>query len=121
MKSYKELEVWQRAIELVTDIYAVSRTFPAAEKYGLTSQMQRAATSVPANIAEGWGRGSRKEYLQFLKIARGSLMELQTHIVIVKALGYTAIPNDERLEKKVESVAMMLNKLISRLNQSMTP
>ncbi|OFW39443.1 MAG: four helix bundle protein [Acidobacteria bacterium RIFCSPLOWO2_12_FULL_60_22] len=121
MKSYKELEVWQRAIELVTDIYAVSRGFPPSERYGLASQMQRAATSVPANIAEGWGRGSRKEYLQFLKIARGSLMELETHIVVANALGYISNPDVQRIEKKLESVAMMLNRLISRLNQPVTP
>ena len=121
MKSYKELEVWQRAIELVTDIYAVSRRFPPVERYGLAAQMQRAATSVPANIAEGWGRGSRKECLQFLKIARGSLMELETHIVVAERLDYISNPDVQRIVKNLESVGMMLNKLISRLNQPRTP
>ncbi|MBI4443547.1 MAG: four helix bundle protein [Acidobacteria bacterium] len=83
MKSYKEPEVWQRAIGLVKQVYEARRTFPPSEKYGHASQVQRAATSIPANIAEGWGRGSTKEYIQFLRIARGSVMELETHLEAV--------------------------------------
>jgi four helix bundle protein len=115
MKSYKELEVWQKAVALVKDAYTATRTFPAVERYGHTAQIQRAATSVPANIAEGWGRGSRKEYIQFLPIARGSLMELETHLIIARDLSYLSEPQFTNLQKKLESVAMMLNRLISRL------
>lgn len=79
MKSYKELEVWNKAVDLVMEVYKLTKDFPPEEKFALTSQMQRAAVSIPANIAEGWGRGSTKEYIQFILIARGSLMELETH------------------------------------------
>lgn len=80
MKDYKELEVWQKAVSLATSMYEVTKTFPDTEKFGFTNQIRRAAISVPANIAEGWGRGSTKEYVQFLLVARGSLLELiRTH------------------------------------------
>lgn len=86
MESYKELVVWQKAIELVTDIYEVTKSFPQEERYGLIAQIQRAAISVPANIAEGWGRGSTKEYL--LRVSRGSLAELETHLIISYKLDF---------------------------------
>jgi four helix bundle protein len=118
MKSYKELEVWQQAIELVTQTYAVTRRLPDSERFGLCSQMQRAATSVPANIAEGWGRGSRREYMQFLKVARGSLMELETHIFVAGKLSCLPPDTSQHIEQQVRRVGMMLNKLLSRLNES---
>ena len=86
MESYKELAVWQKAIELVTDIYEVTKSFPQEES--LIAQIQRAAISVPANIAEGWGRGSTKEYLQYLRVSRGSLAELETHLIISYKLDF---------------------------------
>ena len=116
MKTYKELEVWQRSIQLVARVYELSRSLPASERYGLTSQIQRAAASVPANIAEGWGRGSRREFLQFLKIARGSLMELDTHIVVARTLAYISAEQEKRIAGELDRVAMMLNKPISRLS-----
>ncbi len=79
MKTYKELKVWQRVVDLVTLIYQMTKSFPGEERYGLTAQMRRAAVSIPSNIAEGWGRHSTKEYIRFLVVARGSLMELETH------------------------------------------
>jgi four helix bundle protein len=84
LKSYRELIVWQKAVELVVESYRATAGFPMAEAYGLTSQIRRAATSIPANIAEGYGRGSRKEYLQFLIVAQGSLKELETHFIIAE-------------------------------------
>jgi four helix bundle protein len=82
MKSYKELKVWQKAVDLVTAVYSISRSFPRTEMYGLTSQVRRASVSIPSNIAEGWGRNSAKEYIQFLTTARGSLLELETQLLI---------------------------------------
>jgi four helix bundle protein len=88
MKSFRELLVWQKGIEVVTRVYAVTGRFPKAETYGLTDQARRAAVSIPANIAEGYGRQSTQDYIRFLLIARGSLYELQTHMEIAGRLGY---------------------------------
>jgi len=82
IESFKDLIVWQKGIELVNEIYKVTKHFPKEELYGLTSQIRRAAISIPANIAEGWGRGTTKNYIQFLEISRGSLYELETLIII---------------------------------------
>jgi four helix bundle protein len=119
MKSYKELDVWQKAVSLAIDIYKIAEKLPHSEKFGLASQIQRAATSVPANIAEGWGRGSTKEYIQFLHIARGSLLELETHIIITQKLDY--ISNDQLNEicGSIEGIAKMLNRLINTLKMKL--
>ena len=93
MENYKELKVWQKSVSLCIELYGIVKKFPENERYGLITQIQRASTSVPANIAEGWGRGSTKEYIQFLHIARGSLMELETHLIIAQKLGYIDIVN----------------------------
>jgi len=84
VESFKDLFVWQKGIELVNDIYKLTKQFPKDEVYGLTSQIRRAAISIPANIAEGCGRGTTKNYIQFLEISRGSLLELETLIIIAK-------------------------------------
>jgi len=88
VKNYKELEVWQKSKNFAVTVYRATEAFPRAELFGLSAQIRRAATSVPANIAEGWGRGSTREYIQFLLIARGSLMELETHLIIADELHY---------------------------------
>lgn len=115
MKDYKELEVWQNAVNLANSLYDVTETFPDAERFGLTIQAHRAATSVPANIAEGWGRGSTKEYVQFLLVARGSLLELETHLIIAHRLGYLSRVQSTAAQKQVESISMMLNRLSGAL------
>ena len=86
MKTYRELICWQKAIELVKSIYKITKNFQQSEQFGLTSQLRRAAVSVPSNIAEGFGRGSNKDFRRFLDISRGSLFELQTQIYIAKEL-----------------------------------
>ena len=86
MQSYKDLTVWQKGITLVTNIYRNTRLLPTDELYGLVSQMRRSAVSIPSNIAEGYNRRNRKEYIQFLRIAYGSAGELDTQIIIVKEL-----------------------------------
>ncbi len=115
MKSYKELGVWRKAVSLALDVYKLTSHFPDSEKFGLTSQIRRAATSIPANIAEGWGRGSTKEYVQFLLVARGSLMELETHLIIGQKLQYL---NQEQLavvQQQIQEVGKMLNGLVQSL------
>ncbi|MFC6996213.1 four helix bundle protein [Rufibacter roseus] len=86
MHNFKELKIWQEAMTLAKKVFELSASFPANEKYGLTSQINRSAVSVPSNIAEGAGRGSDKEFIQFLNIARGSAFELETQLLFYKAL-----------------------------------
>ena len=90
IQSFRDLRVWQAGMELVVGVYELTRTLPKSEIYGLSSQMQRAAVSVPANIAEGHTRGSLKEYLHFLSIARSSLAEVETYLELVQRLSYTS-------------------------------
>ena len=117
IESYQDLEVWKKAIILVTEIYATSKDFPKEETYSLTSQIRRAAVSVPSNIAEGWGRNKPKEYIQFLRIARGSLLEVETQLIIAKNLSYTDSQTMQKISQKTEIVNKMLNALINSLNK----
>ena len=89
LKSYRELTVWRDGIALVKACYLVTRAFPKDELFGLTSQIRRSAVSVPANIAEGYGRGTRRDYVRHLMIAQGSLKELETHLIIAAEVGHT--------------------------------
>ena len=113
MKGHRDLLVWQKAMELVTDIYQVTGTFPRHELYGLANQLRRAAVSVPSNIAEGFGRRSRKEFSQFLGLARGSQLEVETQLEIALNLGY--IPQDafSRLLSRSNEICRMINGLRS--------
>ena len=88
IRSYRDLKVWQQSIDLTEQIYRLTATFPASEMYGLAGQMRRAAVSIASNIAEGWGRQSRKDYGRFVAVARGSNDELQTQLVISERLGF---------------------------------
>ena len=115
LKSYKELVVWQKSITLVKEIYKITSTLPENEKFGLISQMRRASVSIPSNIAEGWGRLSRKNYIQFLRISRGSLFELETQILITKELNY--ISDSEIIENLIIEISKMLNSLIRKLEE----
>jgi len=116
---YKELAAWQRAMELVREVYRCTRSFPRDEVYGLTSQMRRSAVSVPSNIAEGKGRYSRKELVQFLYKARGSLMELETQICIARDLDYLDEVSGQVLTTQALEVTRILNGLINRFQQDL--
>ena len=107
--------VWQKAVQIVVDCYRATAGFPKSELYGLTSQIRRSATSIPANIAEGYGRGSRKEYLQFLIIAQGSLKELETHFIIAEKLNYLTGAQTERVLAQTDEIGRMLGSLIRKL------
>jgi len=115
VKSYEELDVWQKGVSLAIEVYKVTELFPRSERFGLTGQIRRAATSIPANIAEGWGRGSTKEYIQFLLVARGSLLELETHLVISQKLNYVKEEQFEDLKMQTRRIGRMLNGLIQAL------
>ena len=111
--SYRDLIAWNKAMELVTEIYRVTHTFPKEELFGLMSQLRRAAVSIPSNIAEGKGRLSKGEFRQFLGNARGSLAELETQILIAQNLDYLDEAETNRLLAMVEEVGKVLNGLLS--------
>src|SRR5271165_393057 len=105
--SYRDLLVWQKSMALVKTIYNETRSFPKEELWGLSSQMRRAAVSVPCNIAEGQGRTSKREFKQFLAISRGSVLELETQLQIAADLGFLTAENAEQLSAKTEELLRM--------------
>jgi four helix bundle protein len=115
--SYRDLEVWQKAMDLAETVYSLSRTFPVEERFGLISQMQRSAVSVPANIAEGQGRKHRGEFVRHLTIARGSLAELETHLLLAGRLGYAGKDRLGALWRQAQEVGRLLNGLIRSLDK----
>lgn len=115
IESYRDLKVWQRAIQLSTATYRLTQNFPQSELYGLTNQLKRASVSVASNIAEGYGRGSRREYKQFLCIARGSNLELQTQLVIAGKLSFAEAASIKLVEELSAEVGKMLTALLKRL------
>ena len=117
-ENYRDLIAWQKARMLALDVYRCTRKFPKDEIYGLSSQMRRAAVSVPSNIAEGKGRYSQKEFVQFLYHARGSLLELETQFSIAHDLEYIDQPLFESLESECEELGRILNGLINRFQVS---
>ncbi|HEY9431548.1 MAG TPA: four helix bundle protein [Blastocatellia bacterium] len=112
IQSHRDLIAWQKAMDLVVETYKVSRDFPKEELYGLTSQMRRAAMSVPANIAEGQGRRLSGEFIHFLGNARGSLLELDTHLEIALRLGYIEQKMYQPVQDQIQEVGRILNGLI---------
>lgn len=116
INSYKELIVWQRAIELTVFVYELTDKFPKEEIYGLISQMRRAAVSIPSNIAEGRFRGTKNDYLQFLRIAYGSGAELETQVEISKRLYKTKSLDFSNVDSLLNQVMKMLNVMIRNLN-----
>jgi len=120
VKSYKDLIAWRKAISLVTDIYASTKDFPTREIYGLSSQMRRAAVSIASYIAEGHGRATAGEFLQFLCHARGSLCELETQIVIARNLSYVTAAGEQALLAATEELGRILNGLVSAIQRRKT-
>jgi four helix bundle protein len=114
---HRELIVWQRAMTVVEGVYRLTSGYPREELFGLTSQMRRAAVSIPANIAEGHGRGTRAAYASFLRIARGSLRELETHLLLGMRLQLSDHALTEQLLRDVDEIGRMLHSLIARLQQ----
>lgn len=117
--SYRDLEVWKKGIALVKRIYILTKAFPSSEQFGIPSQMRRASISIPANIAEGWGRESSKNYVQFLKTSRGSLYEVDTFIEISLELDFIDSKEYFDIRKDTEEISKMLNSLIKKINQSL--
>ena len=115
---YQDLRSWQRAIDLVEHVYALTSGLPHGETFGLKSQMRRCAVSIPSNIGEGQGRSTRGEFQQFLGHARGSLYELETQVVIGSKLGYIELADRDRLLAESRELGRMLNALIASLKPS---
>lgn len=113
IESYRDLEVWKQARELVRDTYQLTKLFPKEEQFGLTNQLKRAAISVPSNLAEGCGRNYSKDSLQFFFIARGSLYEMETQIILSLDLGYISESDHENIFKKIQSCKRLLNGFIN--------
>jgi four helix bundle protein len=114
-RNYTDLVGWQRAMDLVESVYRIARVFPKEELFGLTSQLRRAAVSIPANIAEGQGRKSRGDFRRFLSIAHGSLREIETHIHIAARLGYI----DELRKETILSECAEVGRLVNGLSNSL--
>lgn len=115
MKSYKELIVWQKSIDLVVLVYQLTKLFPKEELFVLVTQMRRAAISIPSNIAEGYARRTRKEYIQFIQTAFGSAAELETQIIIADKIGYFTQKNFKQLNESLNEILRMLNGLLKSL------
>jgi four helix bundle protein len=117
MKTHKDLNVWNYGIEFVTELYKDTAQFPKDEIYGLTSQMRRAAVSIPSNIAEGAARNHKTEFRQFLYIALSSAAELETQLIISERLSYITKLQKERLIEKLNTISKMLQGLIKSINR----
>ena len=115
IKNFQDLRIWQKGIEVVKDIYILTKKFPKEELYGLTSQMRRSAVSIPSNIAEGFRRYHNKEYKQFLYIALGSCAELETQIIIANELDYINETNKTEFIEKIKYICRMTVKLVNKL------
>lgn len=118
IKSHRDLIVWQKAMDLTVFIYHLTKNFPKEETYGLISQVRRACASIPANITEGQGRRSSREFQQFLANARGSLLELDTHLELSFRVGYINKSQHDSLREKINEVGRMLNGLMRSLNKN---
>lgn len=115
VRGFRNLEIWQKGIDLVTLIYRVAEQFPESERYGLSAQMRRCAVSVPSNVAEGFRRGHPKEFKQFLNISLGSLAELETQLVIAKGVRYLDEQSERDLFERIDHISRMVTNLMKKL------
>lgn len=120
MRDYKNLLVWQKSHQLTLDVYKIVRHYPKEELFGLTSQMKRASSSIPMNIAEGCGRKSEKDFARFLIISFGSSNELEYQVILSIDLNFIAFNEGQKILSQIEEVKKMLNGLIIKLNQPKT-
>lgn len=118
--THKDLIVWQKSMDLAVEIYSVTRYFPKSEEFGLTSQMRRAAVSIPSNIAEGYGRGSRKELQHFLEFSSGSASEPETQLLICQRVELLPAEVANDLCKEIRTILKMLSSLVSRCKENVS-
>jgi four helix bundle protein len=117
MNDFRELIIWQKAMDMIVDIYKISAKFPSEERYGLTSQIRRAVISVPSNIAEGFGRKTTSDFIHFLHISRGSLYEFQTQLEVSLRLSFISKNEADELLVKAKEIEKMINSLILSLKK----
>ncbi|MDO6674669.1 four helix bundle protein [Tenacibaculum sp. 1B UA] len=115
MRNFRNLDIWREGIEIVKQVYSLSEKLPSEEKFGLKSQITRAAVSIPSNIAEGASRNSEIEFKRFLEISMGSLFEVETQLVIVEGLGFVSSEELKLIFKMLEKEAKMINSLINKI------
>ena len=115
IKSYQELKIWQKGMDLTVIVYKICEKLPSGERFGLISQMQRAAISVPANIAEGWSQKYTKEFIQFLRISLGSLAGLETMVMLCRKLNYLEISEESEIREKVRELQKMIYAAVKTL------
>jgi four helix bundle protein len=120
LKNYRELLVWQKSYRLCIEVYKITRGFPKEEKFGLTSQIRRAAVSIPSNIAEGYGRKTTREYTHALYVAYGSNCELETQVLLSRDFGYITAEEMKRLQEGIGEVERMLKALIKSLERKLS-
>ncbi|MCG8585293.1 MAG: four helix bundle protein [Pirellulales bacterium] len=118
IRTFRDLVVWQKSMAMVKDMYRVTSAFPSDEKFGLTSQMRRCAVSIPSNIAEGYGRQSTTDYVRFLRIAVGSLYELQTQVEIAAMLSYVPQGEQVNIQDRLQEIERMLTSLVRKVGKS---
>lgn len=118
MRNYKHLKIWEQGIELVKQIYVLTAHLPPTEKFGLTSQITRAAVSIPSNIAEGCSRNSEMEFKRFLEIAMGSLFEVDTQLIIIQELNFIKSEDLKSIFELIETEGKMINGLINTIKNS---
>ena len=120
IKSYKELLIWQKGIEIVRQTYSLTNAIPSTENFGVISQLRRSAISIPSNIAEGWGRETPKSFIQYTKIAKGSLMELETLLFICNDLKYIKNDQYQAIQILVSEELRMIQGFINKLKKDLT-
>jgi len=119
MNNFRKLKIWKRSINLATDVYEITKQFPRSELYGITSQVRRSVVSISSNIAEGAGRQSQKEFIQFLNIAKGSCYELETQLLISKNLKYISEESYLALESELIKIEKMIYALIKKVKNKL--
>ena len=118
IRSYRDLRVWQEGLSLAVTCYELTKPFPKDELFGMTSQIRRAASSVPANIAEGYGRDNKGDYIQFLRISQGSLKEVETHLILCTRVGLLTESEAQSTLEQCDRLGKMLHRLIRSLQSS---
>ena len=119
VNSYQDLKVWQQGLQLAEECYLITKGYPREELFGMTSQIRRASSAIPANIAEGWGREGTREYIQFLRVAQGSLKELETHLILSQRVGLARQEQVTPLLHRTTEIGKMIRSLIGSLQRKL--